>query len=190
MSPCRNMTASVTNGSETIGERGMWRAKQQSARMTQLTSGALGFVAGLRSQLPLALLATAANGGHFARTADGPLSLLRSRGVLATLALAANGELIGDKLPITPSRIDTPSIYGRLIMGGIAGAVVAREAGQSTAVGALTGILGATAGSYAGYHARHTLVRLTGFPDFVWAVSEDALALGLGLCLIRPYFKR
>jgi uncharacterized membrane protein len=75
-------------------------------------------------------------------------------------------------------------------MGGIAGALVAREARQSTALGLLTGIAGATAGSYAGYHARHTLVRVTGFPDFVWAVSEDALALGLGLCLIRPYFKR
>jgi uncharacterized membrane protein len=169
----------------------MWQAKRQrSVRPMQVTSAALGFVAGLRSQLPLALLAAAANGGRFARTADGPLSLLRSRGALATLALAANGELIGDKLPFTPSRIGTPSIYGRLIMGGIVGALVAREARQSTALGALTGIAGATAGSYAGYHARHTLVRVTGFPDFVWAVSEDALALGLGLCLIRPYFTR
>lgn len=168
----------------------MWRANRESARRTQVTSSVLGFVAGLRSQLPLVLLATAANGGRFARTADGPLSLLRSRGALATLALAANGELIGDKLPFTPSRIARPSIYGRLLMGGIAGAIVAREARQSITLGALTGIAGATAGSYAGYYARHTLVRVTGFPDFVWAVSEDAVALGLGLCLIRPYFTR
>jgi len=167
----------------------MWQAKRQSARRAQVTSGAFGFVAGLRSQLPLALLATAATGGRFARTASGPLSLMRSRGALAILALAANGELIGDKLPMTPSRISAPSIYGRLLMGGIVGAVVAREARQSTSLGLLTGIAGATAGSYAGYYARHRLVQLTGFPDFVWAVSEDALALGLGLCLIRPYFR-
>lgn len=168
----------------------MWRAKRPSARRTQVTSGALGFVAGLRSQLPLALLATAAHGGRFARSADGPLSFLRSRGALTALALAANGELIGDKLPMTPSRIDAPSIYGRLLIGGIVGAAVAHEAQQSAALGMLTGIAGATAGSYAGYHARHALVRITGFPDFVWAVSEDALALGLGLVLIRPYFRR
>ncbi len=168
----------------------MWRAKRPSARRTQLTSGTLGFVAGLRSQLPLTLLAVAANGGRFARTADGPLSLLRSRGTLAVLALASNGEMIGDKLPFTPSRISRPSIYGRLLVGGIAGAIVAREARQSTALGALIGIAGAVAGSYAGYSARHTLVNVTGFPDFVWAVSEDALALGLGLALIRPYFKK
>jgi uncharacterized membrane protein len=169
----------------------MWRAKRQpSAGKTLVTSSALGFVAGLRSQLPLALLATAANGGRFAQNTHGALSLFRSRGTLAALALTANGELIGDKLPVTPSRISAPSIYGRLVMGGIAGAVVAYEARQSTTLGALTGLAGATAGSYAGYYARRTLGQRTGFPDFVWAVSEDALALGLGLVLIRPYFTR
>jgi uncharacterized membrane protein len=153
-------------------------------------SGAFGFLTGLRSQMPLAMLATAANGGRFARGAHGPLRRLRSRGALAILALAANGELISDKLPRTPSRIARPAIYGRLLIGGLAGAIVAHEARQSTALGALTGLAGATAGSYAGYYARHTLVQITGFPDFVWAVGEDALALGLGLVLIRPYFKR
>ena len=167
-----------------------WTTRRTSATRTQVTSAAFGFVAGLRSQLPLALLATVANGGRFAGNADGPLSVLRSRGALATLALAANGEMIADKLPVTPSRIARPAIYGRLLMGGIVGAVVAREARQSTALGALAGIVGAMAGSYAGYHARHTLVGQTGFPDLVWAVSEDALALGLGLGLVRPYFKR
>jgi uncharacterized membrane protein len=173
-----------------IGAQRMWRAQRRpSATRTQLTSGGFGFLAGLRSQLPLALLATAANGGRFAQNTHGALSLLRSRGTLATLTLAANGEMIADKLPFTPSRIARPALYGRLLMGGIVGAVVAHEARQSTALGALSGIAGATTGAYAGYAARHTLGQLTGFPDFVWAVSEDALALGLGLSLIRPYFK-
>jgi uncharacterized membrane protein len=166
------------------------RTKRHRARKTGTIAAALGFVTGLRSQLPFALLATAANGGRFAQTAGKPLGLLRSRGALAALTLAANGELIADKLPLTPSRIGRAPLAGRLVMGAAVGTAVFREAGQSAPIGAIVGAAGAGAGSFAGYYARRSLVKASGFPDFVWAATEDALALGLGLLTIRHYFKK
>ncbi|HEX3723952.1 MAG TPA: DUF4126 family protein [Nitrolancea sp.] len=165
------------------------RTRSHPARTTRAVAAALGFVAGLRSQLPFVLLATAANGGRFAQRSGKPLSLLRSRGALATLALGANAELIADKLPFTPSRIAPAALAGRLVSGGIIGAAVFGEAGRSAAIGAIVGVTGAGAGSFAGYYARKSLVNATGFPDFVWAVTEDAVALGLGLLTIRQFFR-
>jgi len=140
--------------------------------------------------MPMALLAISANGGGFGRTSGKPLSLLRSRGALAVLALAANGELVADKLSFIPSRTDPAALFGRLLFGGISGSLVAREAGRSIPSGALLGAAGAAAGSYAGYYARKSLVKATGFPDFVWAVTEDVVALGLGLFTIRQYERK
>ena len=166
------------------------RTKQPPPSATRSIAATLGFVTGLRSQLPFALLATAANGGRFARRSGKPLALLRSRGALVTLALAASGEIIADKLPFTPSRMNPAPLAGRLLFGGIVGSAVFRDGGQSAPIGALVGAAGAGAGSFAGYYARRSLVMATGFPDFVWAATEDATALGLGLLTIRQYFKK
>ena len=115
------------------------RSNQQSSSVVRAMAAGLGFVAGLRSQLPFALLATAANGGQFARTSSKPLALLRSRGALVVLALAANGEIVADKLPFTPKRIGRAPLAGRLLCGGIVGTAICGEAGQSAALGAILG---------------------------------------------------
>lgn len=145
----------------------------------------LGFVAGLRSQLPLALLAIAARRGTFAATAERPLALLRSPGVLAFAGLAAGGELVADKLPTTPSRLAPGPLVGRLVFGGLAGAAACAEAGKPAFLGAGLGALAAGTGAAAGAYARAALVKATGAPDAVWAVSEDLLALGLGGAALR-----
>ena len=166
------------------------RTTRQPAGQTRTIAATLGFITGLRSQLPFALLATAANRGRFARTSGKPFSLLRSRGALVALTLAANGELIADKLPFTPSRISRVPLAGRLVIGGAIGTAVFREARQSATIGALVGAAGAGAGSFAGYYARRSLVKATGFPDFIWAATEDALALSMGMLAIRQYFRK
>lgn len=157
------------------------------ARTTGAYSNAatLGFVTGLRSQLPLALLTLSANRGAFAARAPRPLSLLRSRRTLAVTTLAALGELVADKLPSTPSRLKPGPLGGRLAIGTIVGAAVSREAGLPAGAGALLGAAGAAAGSFAGYHARTYLGRATGLRDAVWAVAEDATALALGSLALR-----
>ena len=102
-------------------------------------AGLLGFVAGLRSQLPLFLLAVAARRGDFARDAGRPLSFLRSRRTLAVLGALGVGGLVAETLPIVPSRLKPLPLVVRLFMGALVGAVVTHEASASSAVGSAVG---------------------------------------------------
>jgi len=49
------------------------------------------------------------------------------------------------------------------------------------------GAAGAALGSIAGYRARLALVGATPLPDPVWALVEDAVAVGLGAFALRRY---
>jgi uncharacterized membrane protein len=149
-----------------------------------IRAGLLGFVAGLRSQYPLLLLAVAAQRGDFARRAATPLSIFRSRLALPGFGAAALGELVGDKLPITPSRLKPPQLAVRLLMGGLAGAAIAEEAGASPLAGAAFGAVASGAGSFAGNRFRAAFARLAHLPDLAGALIEDAAALGLGWLVV------
>ena len=94
------------------------------------------------------------------------------------------GELIGDKLPMTPSRLERGPKMGRFIIGGLAGAAVAVDAGRPWAAGALAGIAGAGLGAYGGYHLRRWLGAASGVPDPVIAIGEDAAAIGIGVAAL------
>lgn len=144
---------------------------------------ALGFVAGLRSQMPLALLAISARRRGVSPGASSLAGLLGKPVVAAGLCAAAAGEVVADKLPFVPSRLEPRSLAGRLFVGALAGAVLSRELRVFVVPGALLGAVGALGGSYAGYHARRYLGRVTGVPDSFWAVVEDATAIGLGFSL-------
>ena len=144
----------------------------------------IGVVAGLRSQLPLALISLAVWRGEL--NSDGPVrGRLRSPRILAVLGLSALGELVGDKLPIVPSRTAPKPLAGRVLFGGVAGTVLSAESGRSSLAGAALGGLGALLGSYAGQRARAALGRTTGVPDPVLGVVEDALALAIGSMVTR-----
>lgn len=145
-----------------------------------------GFDAGLRSLTPLAILAL--------RQPDAPRTVgwkhwypMRHRWSRAALIAAGAGELVADKLPMTPSRIKPGPLAGRAVMGGIAGIAIAstRHGAGAYPVGITTGALGAIAGSYAGYHARKAVVAQTGLPDPVVAIGEDAIAITLGWATAR-----
>ena len=145
----------------------------------------LGTVAGMRSQLPFALLGLAARQGGFARESSGALGWLRDSRAQAALGLSAVGELVGDKPPKTPSRLTPLPLLGRLVIGAAAGAAVYSEAGESALEGAAFGALGAALGSFGGYYARKGLAQSTGTPDLGWALLEDGIALGLGFLALR-----
>ncbi len=153
-----------------------------SIELTNLTfarSAALGVVAGMRSQMPLALLSYAANHGRFP-TSGPPLSILSHPATQAVTAIAAAGELVGDKLPMTPSRLERGPLFGRLVIGSVAGAAIAKQAGQPWLGGAIAGASGAAVGAFAGYHLRRALGRATRLPDPLFGAAEDAFAIGLG----------
>ncbi len=66
-----------------------------------------------------------------------------------------------------------------MIFGALVGAVAARRADLAVPVGAILGTAAAVGGALAGYHIRATLGRVTGLPDRIWAIAEDAVAIGL-----------
>ena len=148
-------------------------------------SATLGFVAGLRSQMPLALLAIATGRGSIGRHGVSPSALLRHPAALAGLCLSAAGEAMVDKLRVAPGRLEAGPLGGRLFFGALAGSILSRDRGVPIAGGAALGAVGALAGSFAGYQARRYLGRSTGVPDAVWAVVEDVVAVGLGLLATR-----
>lgn len=146
-----------------------------------LRAALFGFDAGLRSLTPLAVLAL--------RQPDAPRSAgwkrwypMRHGWSRATLIASGASEMIADKLPVTPSRLDPGPLAARALLGGVAGAAIAstRHGAGAYLVGIATGALGAVAGSYAGYHARNGIEEQTGLPDLVVGLGEDALAFALG----------
>ena len=152
-----------------------------------LRAAGLGVVTGLRSMLPFALLAAAVN-------PDGPLAgytpsqtgglaarLFGSKAALVTFGLFAAGELVADKLPFVPGRIEPPVLGQRLVTGALVGAAVSDLGGRSPLVGALIGSAASGAGAALGYYGRTTLARLTPLPQQVWGVVEDGLAVALGV---------
>lgn len=139
---------------------------------------ALGMVAGMRSQLPLALLSLAA---HRRGSDDQNLpEILTSPKSTAFLLASAAGEIVVDKLPFTPSRLMSGSLVVRAGIGGIAGALLSRGTTLDPVRGAAIGAVGALVGSYAGYNVRAGLVARTGLPDPLFAVLEDVVAVAIG----------
>ena len=132
---------------------------------------------------PLALLNWTSRIGVDAESAlEQFLDAPASRVVASTLAL---GEIVGDKLPFTPSRLAAGPLIGRIVIGGLAGAALCQRNRVSPVVGMAIGATAASVGSAAGFYARKTLDKIKFVPDFVWASAEDALALGLGYLATR-----
>lgn len=151
-------------------------------------AAALGFVGGLRSMTPFALLDWTK--GHnpeprntFEQVLDSPLTRI-------VTSLLASGELVGDKLPQTPSRLSPGPLIARLGVGALAGLSIARRYRRSLLIGALLGAAGAGAGAAAGYYARSALVKATNIPDPVVGVLEDGLAFGLGTLIVKDSVER
>ncbi|HET9034792.1 MAG TPA: hypothetical protein VFN45_01255 [Myxococcaceae bacterium] len=137
----------------------MTRSRRSSAL---LAASLLGVATGMRSLLPLAVLSTT----------RGRRPRLRA----LLLPLAAT-ELVGDKLPQTPSRLGPVPLTFRLFAGGL-GAAWLVPARRSVPL-VLAGAAGALAGAVLGARARSRIPAATGTPDLPWAVLEDLTAATL-----------
>lgn len=143
-----------------------------------LRAVALGVVAGMRSQLPLAMLCLAAH--QQGRGEQSVSDRLTSPGVTALLLASTAGELVIDKLPFTPSRLRPGSLVLRAGLGSLAGALLMNDGGLRPLSGWVLGACGALAGSYAGHDVRAGLVAATRLPDPVIAILEDVTAVAIG----------
>jgi uncharacterized membrane protein len=96
----------------------------------------------------------------------------------------AIGELVADKLPMIPKRTAPAPLLARIVTGGLCGACLCAAAGQSLVAGALLGGIGGVVGAFLGYNIRRRLVNDLHINDFVVAVCEDVVAVGLALFLV------
>jgi uncharacterized membrane protein len=139
---------------------------------TIVRAAAAGVAAGSRTTLGFAL----------------PLLLARRRWLRTLGALAVGGELVGDKLPMTPSRLDPPGPAVRALAGAVAGATVARHAGTRSRFGvvgaAVVGAAASAAGTWGGAAWRRAVAE-RGRPDLPAALVEDAAAVTLAVTASR-----
>ena len=150
-----------------------------------LRSFVLGVVTGMRSQLGVAVLAwSEPASGRDTRA----LRLLRSAPGRGLTGVGAAVELVADKLPSTPSRLEPQGLAFRLLAGAGVGALAANSTDRRTVgVASALGVAGAAVGTYAGAYYRKLLPARTHTPDLPWAVGEDVVAAGLAVTAIKVW---
>ncbi len=146
----------------------------------------IGVVSGLRSLTAPACVAWAAH-LNWINLHNSPLSFMGSTVAVVIFTALAIAELVADKLPSTPSRTAPVGLTARIILGGLSGACLAVAGAQSMALGAVVGVAGGLAGTFAGYRARTGLVKALKVPDLVIALLEDVVAIGGGLFVVSRF---
>jgi uncharacterized membrane protein len=144
----------------------------------------IGAIAGLRSMTAPAVVSWATE-QRWIDSPTRPLRLLKTRKSVAIATALAIGELVVDKLPITPNRTEPFSLAARAVSGGLAAGALCASRERLVIAGALLGSVAAIAGAFAGYQVRRQLREKLGWNGNVLAVAEDALAVGGGLLLVR-----
>ena len=144
----------------------------------------LGAVCGMRTFVAPAVLAFALSRRPDLVAPVAPVHWFTSSAVAVILAIAAIGELIGDKLPQTPNRTALAPFVARTISGGICGASIAQLGSLNLWLGVLCGSVGAAASTIGMFHARRSVVATTGIRDPYIAVVEDVIAIAIATSVI------
>jgi uncharacterized membrane protein len=135
---------------------------------------AIGVVAGLRAAMPLAAITWAARLGWLS-LAGTPLAFLAAPLASYITTAFALLELVGDKLPATPSRKKPGGFVSRVVVGGFAGAALGISLGSAW-LGIVSGVVGAVAGTLGGAACRAKLASACG-RDLPAALIEDVVAI-------------
>jgi len=144
----------------------------------------LGLTTGCRTMSPMAVLCWFLYFGELKVEGTWAFWAAKLVTVIVFTVLAA-GELIGDKLPQTPSRMALLPLVARMLFGGLVGAIVATGMHASLNAGVILGSVFALAGAFFGYHIRHWLVTSRNLPDFAVALAEDVVVIGVSIAALR-----
>lgn len=142
----------------------------------------IGVIAGLRAMTAPAAASWAAHLG-LAPVAGTPLAFMGAPVTPWIFTVLALGELVTDQLPRTPSRKVPVQFGGRIISGGLCGAVVG-AAGGALVAGLVLGVVGAVIGTLGGYEVRTRLARLFG-RDLPAALVEDFVAVAGAFLIVK-----
>ncbi len=145
----------------------------------------LAALTGARSMIGPALLSRRLRQHPSRRLGRSRLAFMQSSRTAKVLALLAAGELVGDKLPSAPDRVSPSALVGRGLSGALIGAALFTRQRQPRRTGVVLGAVSAVVSTYVTFHLRKRLGQTTGFPDPVWAVLEDGLAIAAGRRLLR-----
>jgi|tagenome__1003787_1003787.scaffolds.fasta_scaffold19371400_1 uncharacterized membrane protein len=140
---------------------------------------ALGAISGLRFVSGPTFVSRAASRGEM-DLAGTPLAFLGTPHLWKLFALSELGEILTDKLPITPSRTGLLALLGRVASGGLVGAAAFLSEDRHAATGASLGSSAAVVAAFAGENLRALVVERMGISDPVVAVAEDAVVLLVG----------
>ena len=149
-----------------------------------LKASLLGLASGMRTLMAPALVSRSLSRAQPQSVTESKLAFLAKPQTTIVFTVLAAGELVGDKLPFIPSRLDARPLTGRLVMGSVCGAAVCLADGKPAGAGLLLGGLCAIAGAFGGYHLRQAADKATGIADPWIALVEDALAIGLCLAAL------
>ena len=157
---------------------------KKSVVIAHIATPLLGVSTGLRSFTPLAAASWFAYKGELPVQGTWA-SWMAHPAAVSVLTAAAVGEYVGDKLPNTPNRTSPLGLVGRLVTGGLVGAIVATALKRPVAGGVALGALGAAAGTYGGFYLRKGLTKGAGLLDLPVAVTGDAAAVALAVRSLR-----
>lgn len=139
---------------------------------------ALGVATGARSTLGIAAPVIATP------TLAGGLGAVTGRVGTTVAEVAVGGELVGDKLAATPSRLEGPGLPVRLLAGTAGAAALAWREGAAVTLPVLAAALGVAAGAWGGFTWRGWAAAHV--PDWQGALVEDGVALGLAAAACLP----
>src|SRR5262245_72377 len=119
--------------------------------MTLFLAFLIGFLTGLRSFAPAAVVAWGAWLGWI--KPGGWLADIGTAWGVLVLTVLALSELAADKSPRMGNRTTVQGLAARIFMGALTGMCLASAGGEGLVVGALLGGVGGATGCFAGYHA-------------------------------------
>lgn len=150
----------------------------------------IGGVSGLRSLTGIAIVSIAAQRGwphmtwlHLGATG---LAFLEKPVWMYVFAFAALCELVADKLPFVPPRIQAGPLVWRFLTGGVCAAALALAAGLPWIFPAGVGGVAAVIGAHIGYWLRRSITSRN-VKDLPVALLEDATAILLALFVVSRF---
>jgi uncharacterized membrane protein len=142
---------------------------------------------GFRAFTPIAVVSWLAVWGWMP-VAGSPFWFVGKEIFAIAISILAVVELIGDKLPKTPSRIQLMPLAARFVTGGVCAGAFAFSAGQWWLPGLVLGGAGSLVGAFTGYYARREIVQRLRIPDMIVALLEDFVTVAGTLLLVHNFF--